>query len=99
MNNDERILNLIGLAQRAGKLVTGEDLVLQSIRSNKAKLVFISSNASKNATKQFLNKCEYYSIPVVDQFSREQLSHALGKDRTVCALTDDGFVKSLQKLL
>lgn len=99
MNNNERALNLIGLAQRANKLISGEDLVLKTIRSNQAKLVFIASNASDNARKQFLNKCEYYNIPIVSTFSREQLSRALGKDRTVCALTDGGFVQSLQKLL
>ncbi|WP_161877987.1 YlxQ-related RNA-binding protein [Alkalibacterium sp. MB6] len=99
MNNKDRILNLIGLAQRAGRLISGEDLVLQSVRSGKAKLVFIASNASENATKQFLNKCVYYEVPVVNQLSREELSHALGKDRTVCAVTDNGFVQSLQKLL
>ena len=99
MNNKERALNLLGLAQRAGKLISGEALVLQSVRSNKAKLVCLASDASDNTSKQFLNKCEYYDVPLVTAFSREELSHALGKDRTVCALMDDGFMHSLQKLL
>ena len=99
MNNKERALNLLGLAQRAGKLISGESLVLQSIRSKKAKMVCIASDASDNATKQFLNKCEYYDVPLTTALTREELSHALGKDRTVCALMDDGFMHSLQKLL
>jgi len=99
MNNKDRALNLIGLAQRAGKLSSGESLVLQAVRSNKAKIVCLASNASDNTSKQFLNKCEYYDVPLVTSFTREELSHALGKDRTVCALMDDGFMHSLQKLL
>ncbi|GEK88149.1 LSU ribosomal protein L7AE [Alkalibacterium putridalgicola] len=99
MNNKERGLNLLGLAQRAGKLISGEALVLQSVRSNKAKIVCLASDASDNTSKQFLNKCEYYDVPLVTAFTREQISHALGKDRTVCALMDDGFKHSLQKLL
>ncbi|GEK90894.1 YlxQ-related RNA-binding protein [Alkalibacterium kapii] len=99
MNNKERALNLLGLAQRAGKLISGEALVLQSVRSNQAKIVCLASDAGSNTSKQFLNKCEYYKIPLVTRFTREELSHALGKDRTVCALIDDGFMHSLQKLL
>ncbi|EXJ24130.1 ribosomal protein L7Ae family protein [Alkalibacterium sp. AK22] len=99
MNNKQRALNLIGLSQRAGKLLSGEALVLQGVRSGKAKLVCVASNASDNTTRQFLNKCEHYNVPVVTAFTREELSHALGKDRTVCALLDKGFVHSLQKLL
>lgn len=99
MSNKQRALNLIGLSQRANQLISGESLVLQAIRSNKAKLVIVASNASENTRKQFLNKCEYYNVPVVTAFSREEVSHALGKERTVCALLDKGFVHSLQKLL
>lgn len=99
MSNKQRALNLIGLSQRANQLISGESLVLQAIRSNKAKLVIVASNASENTRKQFLNKCEYYNVPVVTSFSREEVSHALGKERTVCALLDKGFVHSLQKLL
>jgi ribosomal protein L7Ae-like RNA K-turn-binding protein len=99
MNNKQRALNLIGLSQRAGQLISGEALVLQAVRSKKAKIVCLASNASENTRKQFLNKCEHYNVPVVTEFSREELSHALGKDRTVCALLDKGFVHSLQKLL
>ncbi|MCC5894886.1 MAG: YlxQ-related RNA-binding protein [Alkalibacterium sp.] len=99
MSNKQRALNLIGLSQRANQLISGESLVLQAVRSNKAKLVIVASDASENTRKQFLNKCEYYNVPVVTTFSREEVSHALGKERTVCALLDKGFVHSLQKLL
>lgn len=99
MSNNQKALNLIGLSQRAGQLISGESLVLQAVRSNKAKLVIVASDASENTRKQFLNKCDYYNVPIVTTFSREEVSHALGKERTVCALLDKGFVHSLQKLL
>lgn len=99
MNNKQRVLNLMGMAQRAGKLTTGEALVLKAIRSGQAEVVILALDASDNARKQFLNKCEYYDVPLITSFSRQEISHALGKDRTVCALLDKGFVHSLQKLL
>ena len=44
----EKALNLLGLAMRAGKLVTGEELTLKDIRAQKVNLVFIASDAGKN---------------------------------------------------
>ena len=35
--NKQKVLNLLGLAQRAGKLVTGEELVTKEIQAQKAK--------------------------------------------------------------
>lgn len=48
----EKVLNLLGLAMRAGKLVTGEELTIGDIRSNKAKFVFVAGDASENTRKK-----------------------------------------------
>lgn len=99
MNNRQRILNLLGLAMRAGELITGESLSLNAIAGNKAKMAFIASNASENTKKKFKNKTEYYEVPLVDIFSKEELSHAIGKNRTSIALVDKGFTKSIKELI
>jgi len=36
--NKQKISNLLGLAQRAGKLISGEELVIKAIQEEKAKL-------------------------------------------------------------
>lgn len=51
MNNDQKVLNLLGMAQRAGKLVSGEDLSLKEIRNGTAKLVIVAVDASENTRK------------------------------------------------
>ena len=99
MNNKTKALNLLGLAQRARKLESGSPTVLTNIRSKKAKLVLIAEDASENTKKQFLDKSEYYGIPSYITFSKEEISQAIGKERTVCAFTDNGFAQSFRKLL
>ena len=42
--------NLIGLAQRAGKVISGEELVIKAIQSGKAKFVFLANDAGDNLT-------------------------------------------------
>lgn len=38
---NDRILSLLGICKRAGKLITGADTTIDSIRKNKAKLVIL----------------------------------------------------------
>ncbi len=99
MNNKKKALNLLGLALRARQLESGAPTVLASIRSNRAKLVIVAEDASENTKKQFLDKCDYYKVPSYILFSKEEISQALGKERAVCAFTDDGFAQSFKKLL
>jgi ribosomal protein L7Ae-like RNA K-turn-binding protein len=99
MNNKQKALNLLGLALRARRLVSGTPTVLANIRNQKAQLVIIADDASANTKKQFLDKCDYYKIPSYIIFSKDEISQAIGKERTVCAFTDNGFAQSFKKLL
>lgn len=54
MQNKQKTLNLLGLAQKAGKLATGFDAVKISLSKNQAKLIFIGNDVSQN-TKDKLN--------------------------------------------
>ncbi|GMA70609.1 hypothetical protein GCM10025879_18550 [Leuconostoc litchii] len=47
INKDDQILNLLGLAMRAGKLVLGTDPSLSAIRGQKVSLVFSKRWRSK----------------------------------------------------
>ena len=48
---NDRILSLLGICKRAGKLITGADTTIDSIRKNKAKLV-IFERAVRKACRQ-----------------------------------------------
>src|SRR5699024_624011 len=99
MDNKAKSLNLLALALRARRLVSGTPTVLANIRNQKAQLVIIADDASANTKKQFLDKCDYYKIPSYIIFSKDEISQAIGKERTVCAFTDNGFAQSFKKLL
>ncbi|MFL2106508.1 YlxQ-related RNA-binding protein [Desemzia sp. FAM 23991] len=99
MTNEQKALNLLGLATRAGKLVSGEDLTIKQVRSEKAKVVIIANDASENTRKKISDKCQYYEIPYTIQYSKAELSQAIGKERTIVCLTDAGFAKKIRELL
>lgn len=50
--SQDSILSMIGLAKRAGKVVSGEFSTEKAVKENKAKLVIVSEDASNN-TKNF----------------------------------------------
>ena len=98
--NVNQWVSLLGLANRARKIISGEELSLKEIRSGKAKLVLLSADASTNTVKKITDKCKSYDVPFRMVENREVLGHAIGKDaRVVVAILDGGFAKKLLTLL
>ena len=98
INNTNKILNLIGIAQRAGAVITGENLVLTKIRQKKLSFVFLAIDTGQATAKKITDKCSTYSIPISKRFNKDQLSHAIGKNRTIIGIQDSGFGKQFVKL-
>ncbi|MET3682178.1 ribosomal protein L7Ae-like RNA K-turn-binding protein [Alkalibacillus flavidus] len=93
-------LNFLGLANRARKLVFGEENIVESIRQQQAKLVLIAQDASDNTTKKLTDKCQSYHVPYAIVTDRQTLSQAIGKDgRVAIAVTDQGFATKLTEML
>lgn len=89
---NEKIYQLIGMAQRAGKLGSGSYAVEECIRRKNAKLVIISEEASANTQKKFSDICKHGNVNMIVMGSKEDLGKSVGKpERTVLAITDIGF--------
>ncbi|RYG73842.1 50S ribosomal protein L7ae [Lentibacillus lipolyticus] len=93
-------LNIVGLAYRAGKCSTGEDIIVNDIQQNRAKLVLMASDIGPRTRKKLMNKCNTYEVPFVFVDDRETLSNAIGKSqRVAAAILDKGFAAKIQSLL
>lgn len=92
-----KLMSQLGLAQRAGKLVTGDEIVLKAIRGSQAQLVIVAGDASENTKKKFRDKCKSYSIPLAIGFDRDRLGGSIGKpERVVLAVLDGGFATMMR---
>ncbi|RAL26332.1 YlxQ family RNA-binding protein [Thermoflavimicrobium daqui] len=95
-----KLLNTLGLAMRAGKIISGEDLVIREIRSKKAKIVILATDTARNTEKKISDKCQFYQVPMIRFGTRQELGNAIGKtERVVIAVTDFGFAKMIQQLV
>ena len=97
MQND-RVLNLIGLAQKAGKVVSGEFMTEKAVKTGEAALVILAEDASENTQKKFRNMCEFYQVPLRIHAAKDYLGHARGKElRASLAVVDNGFAQAIMK--
>ncbi len=55
---------MIGMAMKAGKVVSGEFATEKAVKAGKAALVIVSETASENTKKKFRNMCDYYRVPL-----------------------------------
>jgi len=93
-------MSLLGLANRARKIISGEELTVKQIQSGKARLILLSADASANTTKKITDKCNSYEVPYKMVENRHLLGQAIGKEaRVVVAVLDDGFAKKMVTLL
>ena len=98
-NQDQQVLNLLGLARAARQLVSGEAIVLKNIQTKKAKFVLLASDAGQATTKKFTDKCNSYGIPCSRAFTKSQLSQATGQSRTIIGVVQPGFARKFEELL
>lgn len=96
----KRILSLLGLCRRAGKLTMGNDAVIDDILRGKARLVVLANDISKNTQKGILSASHQHNIKVfVIDADKFMLSEAVGKYCAVMSVTDAGFAKKLISLI
>ncbi len=92
----DRILSMLGLAAKAGKIASGEFQADKAIKERKAYLVIVAIDASDNTKKDFSDACNYYKVPFKLRGSKDDLGRSIGKDyRAVVAVTDEGFARAI----
>ena len=98
LENRQKVLNLLGLATKAGKIASGEFSTERAVKTGKAYLVIVSEEASDNTRKMFANMCTYYRVPICYFGGKVELGHSMGKElQASLAVLDEGFAKALVK--
>ncbi|AQW22148.1 hypothetical protein PL11_009540 [Lentilactobacillus curieae] len=98
MDNKQATLNFLGLAQRARKTVSGQEILLSELRANKLRFLFIASDSGKDTFKKFTDKSKSYNVPTNTMFTGEELSDAVGMKRSLIGISDPGMAKKLIEL-
>lgn len=90
-------ISFLGIITKAGKVVSGDESVLDTIRSGKAKLVLVASDASDNTIKKYTDKCSYYRVDIKVVSTKEELGMLTGTSiRAVVAIVDENMANTLK---
>lgn len=73
MKNNNKVLSLLGLATKAGKVASGEFSTEKSVKSGRGFLVLVADDASQNTKKKFQNMCDFYEVPIYFIADKEEL--------------------------
>ena len=88
----------LGLAQKAGKVASGDFAVRSALKSGKAKLLVVAEDAAPNSKKDMYYLAEVAGVEVVELLTRDELGYAIGKaKRTAVVITDINFAKMINK--
>lgn len=90
----EKSLRMIGMATRAGKVISGAELVLSAYKEDKIKLIILAKDIKENTAKEFEN----LDVPVIYLGDKELLGKMTGKEiRSVAGITDSNFAEVILK--
>ena len=100
MTQNSKVLSMLGLAAKAGKVASGEFSTEKSVKSGRGFLVLVADDASQNTKKKFQNMCDFYEVPIYFIADKEELGKFCGKEfRASLAVQDENFAKAMLKEL
>lgn len=94
----DKVLSMLGLARRAGKLSMGHDMAEQAVKKGKAKLIFFCSDVSPRLIDEFEKKSEVqkYNIPVLKtDITMNEIHYSAGYKAGVITINDENFSKRI----
>ena len=97
---NNKLLGLLGICAKAGKITSGADACLEEIKINKIKLLILSEDASDKTKKNYIYYANKYNIPVIIVGKTEELSKAIGKrNRAIIGIKDINLANEIQKII
>ena len=96
---NEKLLSLLGLMRRAGKLSMGFDAVAESIRSGVSCLIFTTSDISPKTLKELNYKINNKIDVIALGCDGLTLQRAIGKAVKIISVNDNGFAQKAKLLM
>ena len=96
---NKKILGLIGLSAKAGKVSFGSDSVENDLKRNLVKLVIVAEDSSDRTKNKFRKICDKYNVPIIETGEIESLSKAIGKkNKAIIGIKDINLSNEIKKI-
>lgn len=92
----ERIASYIALANKAGKVITGSDMVEDAIRKQEVGLVIIATDVSPDIGEKISRLATRVQLPCYRALTKDRIGGLVGKGlRSAVAICKSGFVQAI----
>ena len=95
----DKLLAMLGLARRAGKLYAGYDLCVEKIRAGQVALAAAAEDISDKTFKNLLFEAERKGVKTIRLSAKmEEIGKACGVRAGIAVITDNGFAEAVMRL-
>ncbi|MDD2221631.1 MAG: ribosomal L7Ae/L30e/S12e/Gadd45 family protein [Clostridia bacterium] len=95
---EKKLSSYLGLAQKAGKIAAGDTPVIEALKKNKAKAVFVANDTAAGVINELYNNssdAQYFRWN-----TKSELGRIVGKSPRGClAVLDEGFYQAILKII
>lgn len=93
-----KVLGLLGISAKAGKIIAGSEIVIENIKKRKVKLVILAKDASEKTKKNIKLYCEESNTQVIEFGEIEKNSRAIGKEnKAIIGVLDNNLAIAILK--
>ena len=97
---NRRVLGMLGISAKAGKIVCGTDATTQDIEKHKVKLVIVAVNASDKTKKNMRYICDKNNVPVLEFGDIDEISKTIGKNnKAIIGIKSKSLSEEIEKLI
>ncbi|NMB33049.1 MAG: 50S ribosomal protein L7ae [Clostridium sp.] len=96
----EKIYSFLGLARKANKLISGDEVCERALKAGKVDLLIVAEDASLNTRKKFMDACNYNNIKFKIFGKKGLLGKSIGKElRSVIAIQEKEFSRNIIQMI
>ena len=97
---DRRVLDLLGLAARAGGIVTGTDSVRAAVREGRVRRVILARDTAPGQQRKLTPLLEARGVPFHIRFTRDEVGFAIGRGAvSAVGIMDSSFARRIGELV
>lgn len=95
-----KVYGLLGICSKAGKLISGTDIILENLAKKKVSLVIVAKDASEKTIKNIKYYCEKENVELLIYGNIQENSKSIGKhNRAIIGILDKKLADAIQKVI
>ncbi|MDO9577822.1 MAG: ribosomal L7Ae/L30e/S12e/Gadd45 family protein [Candidatus Cloacimonadales bacterium] len=95
---EEKVLNLLHICRKAGKLTLGYDACERSCFSGLSKLILVAADLAENQKERIITLAEAYNVKWAEIGTKQILGAAFKtRDLGIISVDDQNFAKGIKK--